>query len=106
MSRQASSPKQSDRCAAPESKSDPFVASSPITENIARSRLLSSFIGPFCDRLISSAWQLRLPSSGSFAFQESVQVWVSVDCRSVVLHQTACIGGWTIVAVLFPTEHP
>jgi len=25
--------------------------------------------------------------------------------RSVVLHQTALIGGWTTVAVLFPTEH-
>lgn len=65
-----------------------------------------SRIRPFRNWLISRTRQLRLPPSGGFAFEQSLQVWVGVDCRGVVLHQTTRIGSWTVIAVLLPAEHP
>jgi hypothetical protein len=51
-------------------------------------------------RLFSATRQLRLPSSGLFACEQSFQVRIRINRGSMILHQASSIRCWTIITVL------
>src|SRR6266702_3508791 len=66
---------------------------------------LPVFIRPLRNRPCTRTRQLSLPASKGLPFEQSLQVRVRVNRRGATLHQTARIGGGTIITILLPAEH-
>jgi hypothetical protein len=66
---------------------------------------LTRSIRPFGDGLCPRTGQFGFPAASGFPFEESIQSWVGINRRGVILHQAARIGGWAVITELFPAEH-